>query len=76
MEGSDKEWGVETDISLLSVCVVLAGCLTWVVKRLLGVITNDLKHIKESLAKLPCGEHTRQLGRHDVELKELKEREV
>lgn len=63
------------EAGVIGLCMVLAGCITWIAKGLLKALTNDLAHIKERLGKLPCEEHARQLGQHDAELERLEEGE-
>ena len=35
-------------------CAFLLALMAWIIKRLLTVITNDLKHLQSSVDSLPC----------------------
>ena len=50
------------DVSVIGLCVVLAGCLTYICKALLAVIVNHLTHIQKTLDGLSCTDHERRLN--------------
>jgi len=45
---------VNEQTGVIALCAALIAILSWIVKRLLTAMTNDLAHIKSSLDTLPC----------------------
>lgn len=51
----------EAQVSAGVIILALIGLLTMIIKWLLKLVGNDLRHLKERIEKLPCDDHERQL---------------